>query len=324
MTRQRGMAMITVLLVVAVVTVVCAGMIARQQLAIRSSANQLHARQALQYAMGGEALARGMLLRDLRAGDPRTPVDHLGEAWARPLNNFPLDDGGELLVRIEDATARFNLNSVVRQGKVNEQSLLQFRRLLLRLQIEAPYAERLVDWLDKDQEPTGANGAEDNEYLLNQPPYRAANHAMADVSELRLLAGMTEADYRRLLPFVAALPDNATLNVNTAGAMVLSSLADSLTPSVGEALVAARGKAGFQTLDAFLGQSALAGMGMEAQGLAVGSEYFRVTSEVHLGGRRQVLVSTLQRGNDGRVRVLSRDMGQGGLPPALLKEKDKE
>ena len=28
-------------------------------------------------------------------------------------------------------------------------------------------ALRLVDWLDKDQEPTGANGAEDNEYLLN-------------------------------------------------------------------------------------------------------------------------------------------------------------
>ena len=65
-------------------------------------------------------------------------------------------------------------------------------------------------------------------------------------------------------------------------------------------------------------------MGMQAQGLAVGSEYFRVTSEVHLGGRRQVLVSTLQRSNDGRVRVLSRDMGQGGLPPALLKEKDEE
>lgn len=324
MRAQRGVALITVLLVVAVVTVVCAGLIARQELAIRSSANQLHTRQALQYALGGEALARAILVRDLRAGDPRTPVDHLGEAWARPLTSFPLDDGGELVVRIEDATARFNLNGVVRQGRVNEQGLKQFRRLLLRLGIEAPYGERLVDWLDKDQEPTGANGAEDNQYLLNQPPYRAANRVMADVSELRLLAGMTEADYRRLLPFVTALPSDATLNVNTAGALVLSSLGDPLSPSVAESLVAARGREGFKTVDAFLGQPALAGLGLEAQGLAVGSEYFRVTSEVRLGDRRQVLVSTLQRSNDGRVRVLARDLGQGGLPLTLNKEQDKQ
>ncbi|MBE1188213.1 general secretion pathway protein GspK, partial [Escherichia coli] len=39
---QNGVALITVLLVVAVVTIVCAGLIIRQQLAIRSSANQLH------------------------------------------------------------------------------------------------------------------------------------------------------------------------------------------------------------------------------------------------------------------------------------------
>ena len=71
MTRQRGMALITVLLVVAVVTVVSAGIIARQQLSIRSSANQLHVRQALHYAVGGEILAKAILQRDLQGGDPR-------------------------------------------------------------------------------------------------------------------------------------------------------------------------------------------------------------------------------------------------------------
>ncbi|MFS6991957.1 hypothetical protein ABMZ18_23655, partial [Escherichia coli] len=54
---QNGVALITVLLVVAVVTIVCAGLIIRQQLAIRSSANQLHVRQAWHYALGGERLA---------------------------------------------------------------------------------------------------------------------------------------------------------------------------------------------------------------------------------------------------------------------------
>lgn len=87
---QSGVALITVLLVVAVVTIVCAGLIIRQQLAIRSSANQLHVRQAWHYALGGERLAEAVLRRDLRQGgeNTREPVDHLGEAWARPMTPF--------------------------------------------------------------------------------------------------------------------------------------------------------------------------------------------------------------------------------------------
>src|SRR5690606_24652977 len=118
------------------------------------------------------------------------------------------------------------------------------------------------------------------QYLLLQPPYRAANHAMGDVSELRLVLGMTEQDYRKLLPYVTVLPPNAPLNVNTANALVLSTLADNLDAASGGLLMAARGTTGFRSLDAFLGQPALAGMGLEAQGLAVGSQYFNVISEV--------------------------------------------
>ena len=58
MKHQRGVALITVLLVVAIVTVVSAAMVARQQLSIRASSNQLQARQAWHYALGGEALAQ--------------------------------------------------------------------------------------------------------------------------------------------------------------------------------------------------------------------------------------------------------------------------
>ncbi|MEO9330777.1 type II secretion system minor pseudopilin GspK [Ectopseudomonas guguanensis] len=321
MRRQSGVALITVLLVVAVVTVVCAGLIARQQLSIRSSANQLHVNQAWHYALGGETLAKAVLERDVRRGDPRQPVDHLLEPWARPLT-FPLDEGGELRVRIVDPSARFNLNSLVRQGRPNELAVLRLRRLLLRLGIDKPYAERLLDWLDTDSEPQGGNGAEDGQYLLATPPYRAANREVTDVSELRLLLEMDEADYRRLLPFVSALPGEALLNVNTASAMVLSSLSDGLTPDTATALIAARGAEGYPSPAAFAAQPALAGMGEQVvQGLAVGSQYFEVFSEVSLGERRVVLRSLLQRSNDGQVSVLARDLGQGGMPPPSVEEE---
>ncbi|MDX1724782.1 MAG: type II secretion system minor pseudopilin GspK [Pseudomonas sp.] len=318
MKAQRGVALITVMLVVAVATVVCAGIIARQQLSIRSSANQLHVRQAWHYALGGETLAKAVLRRDLQQGDPRAPVDHLGEPWAQPLVPFALDEGGELRVRILDPTGRFNLNSLVRQGQANEAALGQFRRLLLGLQIDAPYAERLLDWLDADQEPSGGYGAEDNQYLLVQPAYRAANRTLVDVSELRLLLEMSETDYQRLLPWVSALPTDAALNVNTASARVLASLAEGLPLSTAEGLVARRAGQGYVDVPSFLAQ--LPGLSVQSQGLAVGSQYFQVISEVSVGERRQVLRSTLQRASDGKLYVLSRDLGQSGVPPAPVEE----
>jgi len=318
MSRQRGMALITVLLVVAVVTVVSAGIIARQQLSIRSSANQLHVRQAWHYALGGETLAKAILQRDLREGDPQASVDHLGEAWAKPRAPFALDEGGALRVQISDPSGRFNLNSLLRQNQPNQAAVAQLRRLLLSLQIEAPYAERLLDWLDADDQPAGGYGAEDNQYLLEQPAYRAANRELKDVSELRLLLEMTEADYQRLLPYVSALPADATLNVNTASAQVLASLAEGLPLSTAQGLVAARGSEGYRDVPGFTAQ--LSGLQVQSQGLAVGSQYFQVLSEVTVGERRQVLRSTLQRASDGQVYVLARDLGQDGMSSAPVED----
>ncbi|WP_263144219.1 type II secretion system minor pseudopilin GspK [Pseudomonas sp. RIT-PI-AD] len=327
---QRGVALLTVLLVVAVVTVVCAGLIARQQLAIRASANQLHTRQAWQYALGGETLARAILRRDFRLGNPAQQIDHLGEAWAQPTR-FPLDDGGELEIRIEDLNGRFNLNALLRQAGQNEETgaaqadqkaIKQFRLLLTRLGIDASvYPQRLLDWLDPNKEMTGVNGAEDDQYLLLKPPYRAANRPIKDPSELRLLLDMKETDFRRLMPYISALPADASLNVNTASAPVLSSLAETFEPSLAQAVTVLRGRAGFASVDAFTSLPVLAGLGeLDGMELSVRSQYFQVVSEVRLAERRLVLVSILQRGSDGRVQVLSRDLGQDGLPSVPVEE----
>lgn len=316
MRRQQGVALISVLLVVAIVTVVCAGLIARQQLAIRASANQFLARQAWHYALGGEALARAVLKRDLLAPGsvPGKSVDHLYEEWAKPLPAFPVDQG-ELRVRIEDLAARFNVNALVQGGQRNDAAIAQFRRLLLQLEIDKPYPELLADWLDKDQEPGGESGAEDSQYLLLEPPYRTADRRLQDVSELRLLLGMSETEYRRLAPYVCALPSKTPINVNTAGPMVLSSLADGLTPELARQLVLARGDQGFADISNFFSQPVLAGRGELGSNLDVGSQFFLVVSEVRIADRRLVLSSTVQRDKKGRVYVLQRNLGlPAGMP----------
>lgn len=310
MSRQRGVALITVLLVVAIVTVVSAAMVARQQLSIRATSNQLQARQAWHYALGGEALAQAILARDLKGGEPgAAAIDHLLEPWAQPLPAFEIDQG-EILVRIEDLAGRFNLNDLLRDQQPNPAAVEQFRRLLLRLQISAPYAERLLDWIDPDQQPSGELGAEDNVYVGLDTPYRSAGRRLHDLSELRLLLDMREEDFQRLAPYVVALPPNVPLNVNTASAMVLSSLSDNLSLGAAESLVELRRAVPFRNSAAFLAQPALAGTTLQGTALAVGSQFFQATSEVRLGDRRLALVSLLQREQDGSVRVLARNLGQ--------------
>jgi general secretion pathway protein K len=305
-------ALITVLLVVALVTVVGAGLIARQQLAIRSSGNLLTHNQAWHYALGGELLAKAILREDLRQGDPRQPLDHPAEPWAQPMKPFPFDDGGTLYLRIEDAGGRFNLNALALPDNAGLQAFGQFQRLLRLLDIDEPYAERLRDWLDEDEQAT-PGGAEDNDYLLLDPAYRAANRALAEVSELRLLLDMNEAHYRHLLPHVTALPLDARLNLNSAGPLVLASLVDGLSPQLAQGLIVAREAQGFASVEAFITQLGAAGQTVVGQPLAVGSQYFRVIGEVELAGRRQVLVSLVRRDSDGALTVLSRDLGQAGI-----------
>jgi general secretion pathway protein K len=310
-TKQRGVALITVLLVVAIATVVTAGMIARQQLSIRSSSNQLSARQAWHYALGGEALAQALLARDLKlaGGNPSQQVDHLREAWARKLAPFEVDEG-RISVQIEDLAGRFNLNSLVVNQHVNDTARQRFRRLLQALKIDPLFADRLVDWLDKNPELSGGSGAEDNEYLLLQPAYRAANRRLQDVSELRLLLELSERDYRRLLPYVSALPEDVRLNVNTASAVVLSTLVQGMSLQSAQELVQGRGAQGYRSPADFMAQPTLAAAGNQLNDLAVNSRFFQARSEVQLGERKRVLVSVLQREADGRVLVLQRDLGQ--------------
>lgn len=299
--HASGVALVTVLLVVAIVTTVCAGVVARQHLLIRLAGNQLHSRQAWHYALGGERLALAELARDGRERD------HRGDAWAARFPSWPVE-GGAVAVRVEDLAGRFNLNALVRDGIPDTRAIARFKRLLQSNEIDPRFAARLADWVDPDSIPTRPGGAEDAEYLRKVPAHRAANRPLQDVSELRLL-GLDDAAYRRLAPHVAALPGNAALNINTADAEVLAALASNFSPAKARAVAAAQDNGGFSDVGAFLRHPAVRDSGIEPEGLAVASAYYLITSEVIMSERRQVLASTVRRASDGTVRVLRRDLG---------------
>lgn len=227
---QRGVALITALLVIALVTAAAVAMATRQQLDIRRTANTLQRDQAYVYAEGAEIMARAVLAKD----DPT--IDEKEEHWAQSGVTIPFQ-GGLLTGTLEDLQGRFNVNNVVKGVMKYQPDVDRFARLLAILKAKSPpgddvwknaepadLANAVADWIDGDSNVTTPGGAEDSDYLQLERPYRAGNAPMSATSELLLVRGFTPAIYREVAPYVTALPDRTLLNVNTARFDVLRAL----------------------------------------------------------------------------------------------------
>lgn len=298
--RQRGVALITALLVVSLATVIAVAMATRQHIDVRLTGNLVHGEQAYAYALSAEAWARVILRRD----ETQSDHDSLNEDWATALPPIAVE-GGQVSGRIEDLQGRFNINNLAMQdGKDSEADVVYFRRLLEILQLEPSLTDALLDWIDADINVRFPNGAEDENYLLGSIPYRTANRLLVSTSELRLVAGFDQNAVRLLEPYVTALPQRTLINVNTASPVVLLAMNKDLTPSNVEALIAGRGETGYATVQAFMGQDALAGLELGEQ-VDVESAYFLVHTDVIVGEGQAHLESLVARDN-GKTRVLSR------------------
>lgn len=298
---QRGVALVTALLVVAIATVAAVSMASRQQLDVRRTASLLHGEQAWAYVLGAENWAKVVLRRDAQ----ESQVDTLNEDWStQPPVSFV--EGGSIVGRLLDLQARFNLNNLVQaSGAADPVAVDYYKRLLHNLELDERLADALVDWIDADINVRFPDGAEDETYLSLETPYRTANRPLADASELRLVKGYTAQVVAKLLPHVVALPVHTPINVNTADAVVLSAVADDLTVADGGRLVEGRGEDGFASVDNFRQSGVLNGKSPDPALLSVTTEWFLMLSEANIGEGRARLASRLQRDSDG-VRVVSR------------------
>lgn len=303
--RQLGVALLTALLVTAIAALTATAMAARQHLDIRRTLNVVQFDQAYLFALGVESWAKEILARDRRDNN----VDHPAEVWATILP--PIDVEGALVSGwIEDLQGRFNLNNLVdAAGAPVAEQTERFRRLLRVLGHDQGLADAIIDWIDPDAEVRFPDGAEDPTYLEMEPPYRPANSPMVHPSELLLVSGITPEIFATLLPHICTLPEQSTVNVNTATIPVLMSLIEDLSESQAEQLVADRGSEGYRTVEDFLAHSALMQGLTGVTGIAVSSTYFMANSNVRYERNEINLHSLLRRGADGRTNVLMRSQG---------------
>ena len=307
----RGVALLTVLLVTALVAVIVIGMIDRHRLSIARTRLTVNGAQLQAHALSAESHFRALLQADLEQEGEGEAFDAASDDWYEPTYE-PEDDLAEITMRVRDLSGRLNLNAT--RDPAGRDRL---RRLLRALSLDETLADAVADWIDEDQDPSGS-GAEDGVYLLRDPPFRAANGAMASVTELRLLPEVDEEVFRTLLPHVAALPSQARrVNVNTATGPVLSALAPGMTP---EAAAAWADPEPPWNLPGDL-VAREAGFAPELGMMSVRSRFFEVLILVEHGDGAVTLRSVIHRDPEtARTTVLARDFARHfetwAMPPA--------
>src|SRR5690625_1201171 len=226
--QQTGIALIAVLLLVALMVIIGAEVMFRQDRYFARTDNLVSWDQRYQYAMAAEVVALRALNDDL-AQDRNHSVltdDCVNDFWAVQLPPTPYEDAW-LTASVQDLQGRFNLNNLVREeGDTfvrNPKAYARFVRLLQPLLKQPDMAERLAselsDWMDSNNLVDDMQGAEDGDYRWRRVP----NIPIAHESEFR---GVKSFEHDTLEDpaywgLFAALPVGTKLNINTAAPVVL-------------------------------------------------------------------------------------------------------
>ena len=298
MRRERGVAAVTAILIVAVAASAATMMLAQQSAMVDRTLMVAARAQADMYALAGVDWARGVLAQD------RRDVDALGEGWAQPIAGLPVDRalvaGG-----IVDEQGRMNLNNLVTNGVRSDPDVRMFRALLAALDLPPDLADAVVDWIDRDQDLTGNAGAENAYYQALPQPHRAANLPMAQVEELYRVRGFDAKAVARLKPYVSALPARTATNVNTASDVVLAALLG-LTRDKVQALLAERRSKPFRQKPDFASRATALGAATIATDYDVKSAYFLVSVTVAQDDVRLATEALVRREENGPVALVWR------------------
>jgi len=327
--RQRGIALLTALILVAIAAIVATAIEWQSQLSTRRAVAVFTVAQSFALAEGAEALA-GYALRNSRKNSPLLTAPN--QDWATPYGPVEIEAGAVLEASLEDQAGKFNLNSVVIAANAggaqtgtdpvalaagmnaplvqNDIAVQQFEALLASLSIDTSFASRLVDWIDTDNQPTFPGGGEDSFYMAQTPPHRVPNMPVTSITEL-LAMGMDRASYDKLKPFITALPPDTKLNICTAPGEVLDAISGARTYGIDpKDMIAQRAQFScYPTQQAFLDGVSANWKTYVSSHIDTRSAYFRLRTWITIGTTRFTLYSLIKQDQSGQIRPILRTFG---------------
>ena len=301
MARQEGMAVISALLIAAVVAVIAAGMLERQGLQTRQVENRQMALQGQWALEGGLQLSRRVLFEQRL----RDPLVRGGQPWTRPMRDVPSGsvrfDG-----QLEDEQGKFNLRNLVVDGQVDSEALATFQRLCALIgigeRLATAIAGQVID--SYPQRPPvspgsagqGLQGGRATSPAVAAEPLPARRPMLRSVDALAGLKGMDAEALQRLRRFVTVLPALTWINGNTATAEVLAAQVPGLSLQQAMALVAERDSGRwFINRGDFVNRLRMPQLAMANVRVGINSDWFRLRGQARLGSRELPLQALLRQ-----------------------------
>lgn len=311
--RPKGIALITVLSALAVVSVISTTLLSWQHAALQHTTKLLQSSQGMDYLYAMEDWAEAVLLRDLKQGS----IDSLDESWALHLAPVAVDRGF-ITGQLHDMQGRFNLNNLIAKGKYQPAEGERLKRLMQTLGLEDDVATEVTnalrDWIDQDQSENFPGGAEDYYYLNLSPPYRAADRPLVSPTELLLVKGVTRDVWQTLSPHVTVLPGYRPVNVNTATKAVLQSLSSDIDATLAEDILDHRLDTPFTSVAKFIEfrrnrhAKGVKLPEIKPNSIAVASHFFLLNGSVDVDTRQMHEQALIHRDGQG-AGVIRRSFG---------------
>ena len=277
--KQAGMAIISALLIAAVVAVIADSLLSRQSVFTRSlEAEQLRIQgQWLLY--GGLERSR-QLLWEARRKEVLTRLD---QPWAGA-------QVGAFEGRIEDEQGKFNLRNLVNHDQVDAEQLQHFERLCRLIGVDPAVSQRI------SQRVIGSYA---------QAALPARYPMLRSLDDLGAIDGLDPVVLRRMQAYISVLPSITWVNGNTARAEVLSAVVPPLSLSQAQALVAER-DAGhwFINRGDFVNRLRLPQVAVDSVPVGITSEWFRVQGRARREQGRVTIDALLHRPEDRQPQVI--------------------
>ena len=318
--KQGGLALITVMLVIALCVALAAEIIRAQSYQVKRAQNLFERQQAFWYAMGSEHFVKA-LLADTAEQD--NGVFNLSQAWATTGMSFPVDNGA-IEGEIQDLHACFNLNSLYQKDLEADDKKYRngvFIRYLENLNIESEIshedlAANLYDWLDPDDYPSGALGYDGDMYTGQDFPYLSANSPLAHENELRVIYGFDMAVMAQLQKKFCVIPNNHNLaiNINTLKQEqpeLLMALLNLDQAKVDE-IWSERPEDGFEDTQTFWNLKAVKDLpdkAMVEKYFTVNSKFFKLITNAYYNDIKFALTSVIQLNDKNQALVIGRRFG---------------
>ncbi|UXH77431.1 type II secretion system minor pseudopilin GspK [Roseateles amylovorans] len=319
------MAVVSMLLVVAVIAVLAAALLSRQTAFIRAAQAEQTWAQA-RWLLRGE-ISRAQVV--LRLDAQRDPTTRLDGGWNQPVVAQVLGQiegaPAQAFTEITDEQAKFNLRNLVASGQLDAVEAGVFLRLCGLLGVPADQAGRIArrvvtSLVEADAQPIAAAApASASEASLDEKEAQAIAqqlgidgppaHDLAPrprvMDDLLATPGVEAGSIERLRPFVTVLPQRTWVNANTASAEVLSAWVPGLDVDRARAVLRTRDQGQwFINRGDFVNRLQMPTLDDTPLLIGITSQWFRVSTALQMSRTTLLMQALLHDDKDSLPRLV--------------------